>query len=119
MKDSAIKKMLLDESLSKHQQHQQQQRNSSMGRAGGKNNFDLVSIKKSSLNDLLLETGVYISATKTQTVDGRCDANLSAAMLAIGTDKQEPVRGYGVGGSVQKLQSGYSENNLNSTIESK
>ncbi len=55
-----------------------------MGRAGGKNNFDLVSIKKSSLNDLLLETGVYISATKTQTVDGRCDANLSAAMLAIG-----------------------------------
>ena len=29
-----------------------------------KNNFDCVSIKKSSLSDLLLETGVYISATK-------------------------------------------------------
>ena len=31
-----------------------------------KNNFDCISIKKSSLNDLLLETGVYISATTKQ-----------------------------------------------------
>ncbi len=81
MKESAIKKMLLDASISKHYQ---QNRNNSMGRTSDKNNFDLVSIKKSSLNDLLLETGVYISATKTQTMDGRSDINQSTAMLAIG-----------------------------------
>lgn len=33
---------------------------------GDKNNFDCISIKKSSLNDLLLETGVYISASTKQ-----------------------------------------------------
>lgn len=50
-----------------------------------KNNFDLVSIKKSSLGDLLLETGIYISATK-ERADATCkaQAECSKNVLSIG-----------------------------------
>lgn len=77
-----MKKLMLEESISKQQHRTSMARTSAS--ANDKNNFDLVSIKKSSLNDLLLETGVYISATKTQSVD-RCENNENnGQMFTIG-----------------------------------
>lgn len=77
LKEANLKKMILDDSVSKR---------NSLGRnlSNDKNNFDLVSIKKSSLSDLLLETGVYISATKLGAESSRCDTYDNKNVLAIG-----------------------------------
>ena len=63
LKESTLKKII-----------EESKRNSLIRNQSDKNNFDLVSIKKSSLNDLLLETGVYISATK-QPIDSSKQTN--------------------------------------------